>query len=195
MLLALSVHIVLALQPTSGISEVALRYAVDEVARIWARYNVVIDGPVDPSAPVALGSKLITVDATSLPSRPKGTSRPLGLIEFDAAGVPMPAVAINYGGLLQLVSGLAFLGRREWQWPYTLRDRLIGRALGRVLAHELGHFLLASKRHSTAGLMRSDHRITELVTSDDDAFRLDEADRTRLARLGAGDAAVAAGTR
>ena len=32
---------------------------------------------------------------------------------------------------------------------------LIGRALGRALAHELGHYLLQSKAHTSRGLMRS----------------------------------------
>jgi hypothetical protein len=34
-------------------------------------------------------------------------------------------------------------------------EALIGRALGRALAHELGHYLLQSKAHTSRGLMRS----------------------------------------
>jgi len=33
-------------------------------------------------------------------------------------------------------------------------ETLIGRALGRALAHELGHYLLQSKAHTSSGLMR-----------------------------------------
>ena len=40
---------------------------------------------------------------------------------------------------------------------------LIGRALGRALAHELGHYLLQSKAHTSSGLMRR-------IWSADDSF-------------------------
>jgi hypothetical protein len=42
-------------------------------------------------------------------------------------------------------------------------EALIGRALGRALAHELGHYLLQSKAHTPRGLMRP-------IWSSDDSF-------------------------
>jgi hypothetical protein len=36
----------------------------------------------------------------------------------------------------------------------STHETLIGRALGRTLAHELGHYLLQSKAHTSGGLMR-----------------------------------------
>jgi hypothetical protein len=36
----------------------------------------------------------------------------------------------------------------------TSHEALIGRALGRALAHELGHYILRSKAHTPRGLMR-----------------------------------------
>jgi hypothetical protein len=42
-------------------------------------------------------------------------------------------------------------------------EMLIGRALGRALAHELGHYLLRSKAHTSHGLMRG-------VWTPDDSF-------------------------
>jgi len=39
--------------------------------------------------------------------------------------------------------------------PIAERETYLGRAMGRALAHELGHYLLASKAHTAAGLMRS----------------------------------------
>jgi hypothetical protein len=44
-------------------------------------------------------------------------------------------------------------------------ETLIGRALGRALAHELGHYLLQSKAHTSRGLMRR-------VWSSDDSFAI-----------------------
>lgn len=40
---------------------------------------------------------------------------------------------------------------------------LVGRALGRALSHELGHYLLRSKEHSARGLMRATWRSDEFL--------------------------------
>ena len=51
-------------------------------------------------------------------------------------------------------------------------DHDLGRALGRVLAHEIGHVLLAAPNHANAGLMRAAFRADELAALDRAPFRL-----------------------
>ena len=46
------------------------------------------------------------------------------------------------------------------------------RALGRVLAHEIGHVLLSAPYHDEAGLMRAVFRPDELAGPDRAPFRL-----------------------
>ena len=53
------------------------------------------------------------------------------------------------------------------------RERLLGRALGRVLSHELYHILGRIKNHGTGGLAKSEHSHHDLVTRE---FRFDEQD-------------------
>ena len=48
----------------------------------------------------------------------------------------------------------------------------MGRALGRVLGHEIGHFLLGSRDHTAKGLMRSEQILTDLVSPDWRRFAL-----------------------
>jgi hypothetical protein len=48
----------------------------------------------------------------------------------------------------------------------------MGRALGRVLAHEIGHVLLAVRHHDHAGLMRAVFAPSELGAPDRSPFRL-----------------------
>ena len=55
-------------------------------------------------------------------------------------------------------------------------DRVYARALGRVLAHELGHLLLRLNGHRDRGLMRSAFSHRSLTARGRRAFRLDEAD-------------------
>jgi hypothetical protein len=51
-------------------------------------------------------------------------------------------------------------------------DRALARALGRVLAHEIGHILLGAPSHDPAGLMRASFRGDELGEPDRTPFRL-----------------------
>ena len=55
-------------------------------------------------------------------------------------------------------------------------DRVYARALGRVLAHELGHVLLRLDGHRDRGLMRTAFSHRRLVARGDRAFRLAEED-------------------
>ena len=50
--------------------------------------------------------------------------------------------------------GARSLGLSEWHWPETMREEIVGRVLGRVLAHEIGHYVLRSPQHAANGLMR-----------------------------------------
>jgi hypothetical protein len=51
-------------------------------------------------------------------------------------------------------------------------ERELARALGRVLAHEIGHVLLAVPNHDGAGLMRAAFRPNELAATEGAPFRL-----------------------
>lgn len=55
---------------------------------------------------------------------------------------------------------------------FTAQEILIGRALGRALAHELGHYFFRSKIHSSAGLMRSARPANEFFGLRRDGFQL-----------------------
>jgi hypothetical protein len=56
--------------------------------------------------------------------------------------------------------------------PAALRNRLMGRVLGRAIAHELGHFLFGSSGHTADGLMRARHRLDDLTSPFRRAFRV-----------------------
>jgi hypothetical protein len=56
--------------------------------------------------------------------------------------------------------------------PAAYRHRLMGRVLGRAIAHELGHFLFGSSVHAPDGLMRAKHRLDDLTSPFRRAFRV-----------------------
>jgi len=46
-----------------------------------------------------------------------------------------------------------------------MHERLIGRALGRAFSHELGHYILKSKGHTSQGLMRATWPSEQLLST------------------------------
>jgi len=65
---------------------------------------------------------------------------------------------------------------------------LLRRALGRIAAHEVGHFALGTLAHASTGLMKARYQRAQLLLSTN-PLQLDVANRARLrARLAAGAA-------
>jgi Zn-dependent protease with chaperone function len=57
---------------------------------------------------------------------------------------------------------------------------VLGRVLGRVLAHEIGHYVLRSPRHASGGLMASLQFADDLIALSRHRFMLTAPDRARL---------------
>ena len=64
--------------------------------------------------------------------------------------------------------------------PEALTRLLIARFLGRILAHELGHILLNSVQHASAGLMRAHYRARDVLRAPISTYTLDAGDRARF---------------
>ena len=56
--------------------------------------------------------------------------------------------------------------------PRLIQELVLGRVLGRAVAHEVGHFLLGSREHAPSGLMRASHRIEHLMEPGHPMFRV-----------------------
>jgi hypothetical protein len=91
------------------------------------------------------------------------TVKALGWIVF-AAGSPQQEVYVSYATALELFAESAGVVGRMETMTVTERETLIGRAMGRALAHELGHYLLRSKVHAPSGLMRARFTAAELFS-------------------------------
>jgi hypothetical protein len=75
---------------------------------------------------------------------------------------------------------LAFAGGGSRPVPPNERFLLLGRTLGRALAHELGHYLLQSKAHTTNGLMKARRTIKEFIDPDRRGFDVDSLQREAI---------------
>jgi hypothetical protein len=162
-----------------------------EVDAIWRTHGVSIVplGPDRTVAPPSADARLTVLLASSpRPSPPPGTRERLGAIVFDHDHLPATTLTIEVTAVTATVTRVRLGGRPFDQWPPTWRDTLVGRALGRVLAHEIGHYLLASRVHASEGLMRAAFDGDELLRPGRGGFAVPARDlprlRTRLAGLG-----------
>ena len=152
-----------------------------EASLIEARYGVNLRraGTSDVESPSAVTLSVALIDRQAH----AWTTEPLGSITF-VGGKPEPAIAMYPNAIAALVSTVEFTGRGPDAWPLLFHDRILGRVLGRALAHEIGHFLLATGTHAERGLMRARIDSREFAAMKGDAFRLDrDASRWLRQRL------------
>jgi hypothetical protein len=105
------------------------------------------------------------------------TQRPLGWITFSASGAPEPVIELSRGNAVWMLDANA----SDRDRPTRGREMLLERALGRALAHELGHYLLAMKSHASVGLMRGVHSRDEFFSPSPASFQLNRQELAMLA--------------
>lgn len=178
MLITVLLRVALAIPVTPALSPAVARAALAEAAGVWAPYGVAV-GPDEssPFTPVVLTVVLAGNGRSSV--RP-GWRGALGAITFDPGGEPAPAITVFLADIEQFIAGVRVFGTPQWRWPPKLREQVVGRVLGRVLAHEIGHYVLRSPHHAADGLMRSLQLADDLAAPSRHRFTLTPAERARL---------------
>lgn len=148
-----TVTVELALSIESDLSPRAVELMRAEIDRIWQPYSVVIGW--DAAGPDGSPERLRLTIADSELDRPQQSAAHAALawIWFDTPARAGTEIRVSVDAARRLVSGVRVGGRSVAAWP-ALGETLLGRALGRSVAHEVGHYLLASSRHTDDGLMR-----------------------------------------
>jgi hypothetical protein len=171
MLPVLLLHVALAMPPTSLTAD-SLYTAIAEADAIWSAHGVTIRlAPATGSLPADAIVVRIAI-ARRPSSHTAGSSGALGSIDFDGTGTPIPVITLYLRELIEMIAGSNGRGSGGDFAPMILRERAIGRAVGRVLAHELGHYLLCSRAHQRSGLMRAVHTAADLAGPDRGMFSL-----------------------
>ena len=116
--------------------------------------------------------------------QPRDGRMPLGWIVFDDVTTPQQEIYVSYANAQAVMAESRGVVGVIAEMPIVQRETLLARAMGRALAHELGHYLLASKVHARKGLMKAILSATELFTSDARGLRIEPAEaRAIVARL------------
>jgi len=108
----------------------------------------------------------------------------LGWIVFGDAKTPAQEIYVSYENAQQLMVESPGVAGNPERMPPLEREVRLGRAMGRALAHEMGHYLLESKAHTLTGLMQAHLSAATFFGPDNRQFKLDGRQRrTITARL------------
>jgi hypothetical protein len=140
-------------------SPAVLLEAQRETSRIWARAGVAFEWTRStPDRSVGADEVLVVLrDHLAAPPRAGlrvSRRRTLGRVIRGSADRPGRLIELAMPVVAASVLHERLFGRLIGDLPEVARDVAVGRGLGRVLAHEIGHWLFGSE-HSASGLMRA----------------------------------------
>jgi hypothetical protein len=145
---------------------------------LWDRQAVATDVSA-ASDPITRRSALhVTIGDDRGTPRKDPHVMPLGWIVFEADS-PQQDVYLSHANATRLLNASVGVVGRIAAMTITERETLLGRAMGRALAHEIGHYLLASKAHTASGVMQAKRGAAELFSRSRQGFQL-QADQRRL---------------
>jgi hypothetical protein len=144
---------------TGGADAISLQQAGLEVTSIWSTAGVRVFWSDRRGSDVHPGRVLVPVVIRPLLRLPgpagRGLNhkgRPMGWVVMDRDDRPTGAMEISLVPIASSVLSGMSLGRRLVDMPPGHQQYAVGRGIGRVIAHEIGHWLFG-RGHSKEGLM------------------------------------------
>ena len=144
--------------------------AILETSAIWATAGLRLTWTFPPAPLDLTDNRTVVVMIQRRLKRPptlsagasKGSALPLlGQVPFGEDG-PGNLIEVSFETITSLVMGSSYLNTPVAKLPDYLQHVLLGRGLGRVLAHELGHWIVG-RGHMQEGLMRPTFGDRDLV--------------------------------
>ena len=179
-------HVLLTL--SSNLTSLTRQTLISEAERIWRHEQVRIEW-AHPGQALEHPSAPLRVLVVARPPRDETASRQWPVAELIPEAEPRALAIASIAGAERVVDEATRSGAVDGRMP---RDRRLGLVLGRAVAHEIGHFLLATSTHADSGLMRASIDAREFAAVDGAAFRLDpDASRWLRERLTASAALTA----
>ena len=158
------------------VTESLLIQVFDEANAIWGPAGIVLDWHRITSKEADADGR-VTVEIEDDRRDFGGRRRALGSIPFTAKG-PAPSIHLSLSAAEAMIRETPVV----IDATIGMHETLMGRALGRALSHELGHYLLKSKGHTRQGLMRATWPSAELLSIDRRGFELTAEERAAAER-------------
>ena len=159
----------------AGLSEGIVESALEETKRIFEPGGIELRFDLSPEGLSSRPLMTVLVQPRPASFRVYGCSRHRHDHRLGHAQLPSRRITLWSEQVARAVDGN--WDRKELP---DVDDRVYARALGRVLAHELGHLLLRLNGHRDQGLMRSAFSHRSLTARGGRAFRLAEEDLRRI---------------
>ncbi len=169
----------IAVHMTHGMSNAIAKDALREASAIWKLGGVTLDWHATSEPPGGGGRSTVNVTFDDAPGSVAGQDVPLGWVTLDAAGVPEGTIFLSRRNALRLAETIDEYRER----PLKFKERLVARALGRALAHELGHYSTGSKEHTVSGLMKGRRLADEFFSTACVGFDVNGDERRLAARM------------
>ena len=152
-----------------------------EAGSIWESYGVWLQWPATPSlARCNWTHASFDVLLDQHPRPAKSLNRTLGSTHLALRAIDHVPIYIDLEATEELLGSVSVgqLARLLGRSSFGPED--VGRALGRVLAHEVGHVLLAVRDHQPRGLMRPTFVAEDLLEPQRRFYTLSPSEVTRL---------------
>jgi hypothetical protein len=153
-----------------------------ETSAIWNVYGVLIrwsDGATVAECATVQGSADVTVDY-----QPRRATMPLdGMLGKTLAPLPViehAPIYLDHGLVDHMLASLSEEEVAQLVARHRAGPEDMGRALGRVLAHEIGHLILGERDHQPRGLMRPQFRSRDLIEHPRTLYTLSAPEVSRL---------------
>jgi len=178
--LATTPPFVVGVTVVSDIPPAMVTRVLREAGDIWHAAGVDVVWQRNTGTVAAKASVRVTIGNWTGAGMGADKSMPLGWIVFTD-GAPEHEIYVSYTNAVMLLDEARGSTSPSYQMPRAERDTLLGRAMGRAMAHELGHFLLGSSAHSTRGLMRARRNATDFFSPDRSRFEMDSGEKATVA--------------
>jgi hypothetical protein len=112
---------------------------------------------------------------------PASSTVPLAWIGFTEDGAPTSMIYVSHANAVSYLENSRETVGLTATMTVLQRETYLARAMGRALAHEIGHFLSGSRLHTAKGLMMASHSSIEFFMIDRSGFRIDASERRQMA--------------
>jgi hypothetical protein len=176
--------VTISVHSAPAISPVIIDRTLEEASAIWRPTGVTFKwqkaAPVqaDSNPPRPTRPRVLIDDRRGTP---RGAAAPMGWVNF-AGDEPDGDIHISHANADRFVLAVGGIDGAARQMTPAERFLLLGRTLGRALAHEIGHYLLKSREHTTNGLMKGRRTVQEFIDKERRGFEIDSLQHDAIVR-------------
>ena len=177
--------VTISVHSAPAISPVIVDRTLEEASAIWRPTGVTFKWQKESSSvraeanpPRPTRPRVLIDDERGTP---RGAASPMGWVNF-VGEEPDGDIHISHGNAERFVLTVGGIDGAARRMTPAERFLLLGRTLGRALAHEIGHYLLKSREHTTNGLMKGRRTIQEFIDKERRGFEIDSLQHDAIVR-------------